>query len=84
MLETIEVGFQVFTRDGGQDIGAVRSVDRAKHTISVYIENAGDFTVAASGIRAVRDGMVILDTSNLSASVKQAVARAHSGEDTDR
>jgi len=84
MIETIEVDFQVFTRDGGQEIGAVRAFDRVAHTILVYIENAGDFTIAASGIKAVHAGKVILDVENLSSSVKQAIARAHSGEDTDR
>lgn len=84
MIETIKIDDQVFTRDGGQEIGAVRSIDPVHHTILVYIENAGDFTIGAAGIRAVHAGKVILDTTNLSSSVKQAVARAHSGEDTDR
>ena len=45
-LPNIEVGFQVFVSEGGQEIGAVRQVAPfGRPELEIYVENAGDFVV---------------------------------------
>jgi hypothetical protein len=80
-LPLIEIGYQVFTRDGGDEIGAVRQVvpnDRPE--IVVYIENAGDFTIPLVAITAVHSQKVIVDLDKLEPRVQVAIGRAHDAE----
>jgi hypothetical protein len=80
-LPLIEVGYQVFTHDGGEEVGAVRQVvpnDRPE--IVVYIENAGDFTIPLSAVTAVHSQKVIVDLEKLDQRVQVAIARAHDAE----
>ncbi len=47
------MGFKVFVADGAEGIGAVRQV--APSTLTVYVENAGEFVVprlAVAGVHA--------------------------------
>ena len=37
----IEVGYQVFVEDGGEEVGAVRDLCKNRPEIIVYVENAG-------------------------------------------
>jgi hypothetical protein len=76
--QTIEIGFQVFSQDGGDEFGAVRGFDA--QGLIVYIENAGDFHVPLAAIRAVHSQKVILDCARLSRSLRRAIERAHDGE----
>src|SRR5262245_35823391 len=46
MAEQIEIGFQAFVSDGGEEFGAVREV--SARDVVVYVENAGDFRVPRS------------------------------------
>jgi hypothetical protein len=78
-MEKIEEGFDVFVHDGEKAFGAVRHVGH--HDITVYIENAGDFAVPLSAIKDVHSEKVILDSGKLDANLRQAIGRAHSGED---
>ena len=78
-MEKIQEGFDVFTHDGDKAFGAVRQVHAAG--IRVYIENAGDFEVAAAAVKDVHDEKVILDAGKLDAKLKDAIRRAHGGED---
>jgi hypothetical protein len=80
MPERIEIGDQVFTRDGGEEVGAVRQVRRAAREIIVYVENAGDFVVKAEAIRAVHARKVILDEEKLDSTLKWAIRHAHDSE----
>ena len=50
-MEAIQIGYQAFTADGSEEFGAVRDV--TDDTITVYVENAGDFVVPMSAVRAV-------------------------------
>src|ERR1044072_6058144 len=54
MQEKIEIGYQVFVSDGGEEVGAVREVSpNGKPEIVVYVENSGDFFVPLSAVEAV-------------------------------
>ncbi|HVY37475.1 MAG TPA: hypothetical protein VHM31_06055 [Polyangia bacterium] len=76
----IEVGFQVFTKDGGEEIGAVRDLCGKRPEIVVYVENAGDFTVPADAIRAVHYQKVIVDPAQLPVEMRRALRGAHDAE----
>jgi hypothetical protein len=80
-LPLIEIGYQVFSRDGGEEFGAVRQVipnDRPE--IVVYIENGGDFTIPLDAVTAVHSQKVIVDVQRLDARLQVAIGRAHDAE----
>ena len=79
MQEKIREGFDVFTHDGEKAIGAVRQIRSGE--IVVYIENAGDFEIPLAAITDVHDEKVILNAAALDTRLKDAIAKAHSGED---
>ncbi|HEY5338733.1 MAG TPA: hypothetical protein VIJ85_11045 [Rhizomicrobium sp.] len=79
MQEKIQEGFDVFLHDGNHAFGAVRRV--SAHGITVYIENAGDFTVSMSAVRDAYSEKVILDSGKIDTALKDAIAKAHKGED---
>ena len=77
----IAVGFQVFTAEGGEEVGAVRSVDASRKELVIYVENAGEFTVRADAVRSVHDGKVVLDPERLDPDLRRAVVHAHDREE---
>ncbi len=77
--EKIQEGFDVFLHDGGHAFGAVRQVH--KDAIVVYIENGGDFTIPLSAVKEVEAEKVVLDGAKLDAKLREAIRRAHTGED---
>jgi len=79
MHENIREGFDVFLHDGEKTFGAVRQV--RKHELVVYVENAGDFEIPLSAVKDAEAGKVILDSAKLDPKVREAIRRAHSGED---
>ena len=60
-MERIQEGFDVFVHDGNRAFGAVRQV--LHHGIIVYVENGGDFEVAAAAVKDVHDEKVVLDSA---------------------
>ncbi len=79
--ESIEVGFQVFDKDGGEEFGAVRDVCPAgKLELLVNIENGGDHCTPLDAIVDVHSEKVIVDTRRLAPSVRHAIAHAHDAE----
>ena len=75
------IGDQIFLEESGEECGAVRDVrPEGRAEIVVYVENAGEFTVAASAIRSVHDGKVILDRDRLDLALQEAIAHAHDRE----
>jgi hypothetical protein len=76
----IELGFQVFAKDGGEEVGAVRDLCGQRPEIVVYVENAGEFTVPLTAIKAVHYQKVILDEPNLPADLRVALRKAHDAE----
>ena len=78
-LPLIEVGYDVFVHDGEVKIGAVREAH--KHTIVVYVENSGDFSVAKDSVAEVVEGKVVLRFDSLENGLKHAITHAHDAED---
>jgi hypothetical protein len=81
MADNIREGDQLFLRDGGDPIGAVRKVHVKERELLVNIENAGDFLVRADAISAVHSRKVILAFDRLDRELKDAVRHAHDAED---
>lgn len=80
--EPIQAGFEVFVSDMDKPFGAVRQVSpHGRPELVVYVENAGDFTVALSAIKAVHSQKVIVDSAKLDRRLKQAIGHAHDAED---
>jgi len=81
-LPNIQVGFQVFVSDGGQEVGAVRQVAPfGRPELEIYVENAGDFVVPLTAVASVHDNKVVLDSQKLEAKLRRAVAHAHDAEE---
>jgi hypothetical protein len=82
MKESIEIGYQVFVSDGGEEIGAVREVSPSgRPELVVYVENAGDFFVPLSAVEAVHSQKVILNCGKLERRLRQAIGHAHDAEE---
>jgi hypothetical protein len=79
MHERIREGFDVFLQDGSKSFGAVRQVRKGE--LVVYVENAGDFEVPLSAVRDTEAEKVILDAAFLTSKLREAIRRAHAGED---
>ena len=81
MLRAVELGNPVFLEEGGDPCGAVREIHfGARPTLTVFIENAGDFAVPAGAVRAAHDGKVVLAADRLDTALRTAIARAHDAE----
>jgi len=81
MDEAIQVGFQAFVSDGGEEFGAVRQVrPHGRPELVIYVENAGDFTVPLSAVEAVHSEKVVFKCSRLDSRLRQAIGHAHDAE----
>jgi hypothetical protein len=81
MNEKIEVGFQTFVSDGGEEFGAVREVaPRGRAELVIYVENAGDFTVPLDAIESVHSEKVIFNCARLDPRLRRAIGHAHDAE----
>jgi hypothetical protein len=78
--EKIEIGFQAFVSDGGEEFGAVREVSRDGKTLTVYVENGGDFHVPRSAVAAVHAQKVVFDCAKLEPALRRAIGHAHEAE----
>ncbi|HKE12629.1 MAG TPA: hypothetical protein VKE73_13765 [Myxococcota bacterium] len=82
MQEKIEVGFQTFVSDGGQEFGAVRQVSpKGRPELIVYVENSGDFVVSLDAVEAVHSHKVILNCKKLDKRLRSAIGHAHDAEE---
>jgi hypothetical protein len=82
MQETIEVGYQAFVSDGGEEFGAVRAVSpHGRDELVIYVENAGDFHVPLSAVEAVHSQKVIFSCAKLDRRLRQAIGHAHDAEE---
>ena len=80
--ESIREGFDVFVHDGDNAFGAVRQVSpHGRPELVIYVENAGDFTVPVTAVKAVHSGKVILECGRLDLRLRKAIGHAHEGED---
>jgi hypothetical protein len=65
MTEEIEIGFQAYVSDGGEEFGAVRAIGDHRGELIIYVENAGDFAVPFDAVESVHSGKVILNCAKL-------------------
>ena len=66
MAEAIEIGYQAFVSDGGEEFGAVRAVSpNGRPELVIYVENAGEFVVPLAAVEAVHSQKVILSCGKL-------------------
>ena len=79
MTEPVEEGFDVFLHDGDKAVAAVRQVH--PKSITIYVENAGDFVVSRDAIRDVHDEKVVLDSARLDKKLRDAIRHEHNRED---
>jgi hypothetical protein len=79
MSEKIEVGYQAFVSDGGEEFGAVRQV--SSRDVVVYVENAGDFRISRDAVRAVHAQKVVFDCGKLDHELRRAIGHAHDAEE---
>jgi preprotein translocase subunit YajC len=79
MTQSIERGDMVFLSEGREGIGAVRGM--SAETLTIYVENGGEFDVPRDAVKAVHDKKVILDAHRLPPALIKAVTRAHDRED---
>jgi hypothetical protein len=83
MRETIEIGYQAFVSDGGEEFGAVRAISpNGRPELVIYVENAGDFVVPLSAVEAVHSQKVILSCDKLERRLRQAIGHAHDAEES--
>jgi len=81
MEQQIEVGFQAFVSDGGEEFGAVRQVKPdGRPELVIYVENAGDFVVSLDAVETVHFDKVILNCSRLDRRLREAIGHAHDAE----
>jgi hypothetical protein len=84
MQATIEIGYQVFIADGGEEFGAVRQVaPQGREELVIYVENAGDFVVPIASVEAVHSQKVVLNYNKLEPRLQQAIRHAHDAEQPD-
>lgn len=80
--EQVREGDEVFVADTAKPFGAVRQVaPHGRREIVVYVENAGDFTIALDAVKAVHAQKVIVDGSKLDQRLRKAIGHAHDSED---
>ena len=80
----IKVGDAVFLRDGSDAIGAVHQMlPGGRSELVIYVENAGDFVVPFTAVKAVHFQKVILDVSRLDKKLRSAIGHAHDAETPD-
>ena len=81
MRENIEVGYQTFVSDGGEEFGAVRQVaPYGRPELVIYVENAGDFVVPLDAVETVHAQKVILNCRKLDRRLREAIGHAHEAE----
>ncbi|WP_072390056.1 hypothetical protein [Hyphomicrobium sp. CS1GBMeth3] len=75
----IQRDFMVFLAEGQEGIGSVHDI--GSESISVYVENFGEFLVPLKAVTSVHDQKVLLDRDQVSEKFLRAVAHAHDNED---
>ena len=77
--QDIEVGYQTFVSDGGDEFGAVRAV--TPDFVLVWVENAGEFRVPLAAVQAVHSQKVVFDCRKLDRRIREAIGHAHESEE---
>jgi hypothetical protein len=80
--EPVQEGFEVFVSDDNKAFGAVRQVrPHGRPELTVYVENAGDFTIPLAAVQAVHSQKVVVDCDKLDHKLRKAIGHAHDSED---
>lgn len=74
----VKIGDQLFQREDGAAFGAVVGVHA--HELLVEIEGVGQAVLPSVSVRAVHDGKLIVDISQLPAELRKAIKHAHDRE----
>ena len=81
--EKIEIGYQAYVSDGGEEFGAVRQVrPGGRPEVVIYVENAGDFPVPLDAIESVHAQKIILNCARLEPRLRRAIGHAHDAEES--
>ena len=75
---SIEVGSPAFVSDGDDAFGAVRAVSPS--SLTVYVENAGEFRIPLDAVEGVHFGKVVLTCHKLDRRLREAIGHAHDAE----
>jgi hypothetical protein len=78
LMESIEIGYQAFVSDGGEEFGAIREVQPDR--LIVYVENAGDFIISRDAVEAVHSQKVVFACGKLDRRLREAIGHAHDAE----
>ena len=78
----IEIGYQVFARDGEEEFGAVREILSDGHLV-IDIENKGDVLIPYDAIVGVVEQKVLVDVKKLDPKIRAAIAHAHDAEEKE-
>ena len=82
MLDRIQIGYQAFASDGGEEFGAVRQVSpNGQPELVIYVENSGDFVVPLDAVDAAHSGKVVFNCGKLEARLRKAIEHAHDAEE---
>lgn len=81
MRDRIQVGYQAFTNQSKEEFGAIREI--TPKGVTVYVENAGDFTVPLDAIESVVAQKVIFKADLLDDRLLDAIGHAHDAEEPE-
>jgi hypothetical protein len=79
MKHQVEVGYQAFVSDGGEEFGAVRQV--LPDVIVVYVENTGDLPFPVDAVEKVHFQKVVFRADKLEPRLVEAIRHAHDAEE---
>jgi hypothetical protein len=80
MSEEIQVGFQTFVDDSPEEFGAVREISPDGKSLTVFVENAGDFVIPTSAAVSVQSEKVTFACRKLAPRLRSAIGHAHDRE----
>jgi len=80
MSEEIQVGFQTFVDDSPEEFGAVREISPDGKSLTVFVENAGDFVIPTSAAVSVQSEKVTFARRKLEPKLRAAIGHAHDRE----
>jgi len=77
----IQVGYQAFVSDGGEEFGAVRQVSPERRARGSRLRRErGDFLISLDAVAAVHSQKVIFECGKLDPRLRRAIGHAHDDE----
>lgn len=78
-MNQVEIGYQAFVSDGGEEFGAVRQV--LPDEVVVYVENTGDLVFPMAAVEKVHFQKVVFSADKLDERLLDAISHAHDAEE---